>query len=422
MKSSKTFRSRAVRSPAGILLRALLLGCFALNRQARAQYLLAPMPSAPDPTPPAMQQVDEMDVFATPASPTASQPFKWGALTLRPHLDYQFLYADGLLASTNQAVNTTIQTISPGALLELGRHWTLDYSPVFTIYSNPQFADSFGQNARLTGGTVYNDWILGLSQSYLVTDTPSTVTASQTRTEAFATALSGSYTINSKMSLDLALNQNFVSADQLSSYNEWSTLDWLNYQFWPRLNVAAGVGGGYDDTRTGPDMSFEQCQTRVHWRATDRIGFQLHGGVEVRQFLSSDAGDLVNPVFDATIQYRPLEMTRISLTGQRTVSASYLQDQVTETTTVSARLNQRWAEKLFLELNGGYQLVKYVSSVNASGSDRRDNYFFLTAQLGTVFLRRGSCGVIYQLSRNDSSSAGCSFTSHQVGFQVGFKY
>ena len=120
------------------------------------------------------------------------------------------------------------------------------------------------------------------------------------------------------------MNQNFVSADQFSSYKEWSTLDWLNYQFWPQLNAAIGVGGGYDNEDASPDMTFEQLQGRVNWRATDKISFQLHGGVEDRQILSGGAGDLINPVFDATIQYQPFEHTKISLTGQRVVSASYL--------------------------------------------------------------------------------------------------
>jgi hypothetical protein len=417
MKPTKTFRL-----PARILIRVLLLGFFALNRPARAQYVLAPVSPPPDPTPLAVQQVSEMDVFASPAPPTVSQPFKWGALTLRPHLYYQFLYADGLLASTNQAVHTTIQTVSPGALLEIGRHWTLDYSPVFAIYSHPQFADTFGQAAKLTGGTVYNDWILGLSQSYLLTDTPSTVTASQTRTETFATVLSGSCAINSKMSLDLALNQNFLSADQFSSYNEWATMDWLNYQFRPQLNVAAGVGGGFDETRTGPDMSFEQCQARVNWRATDRISFQLHGGVEVRQLLGGDTSDLVNPVFEATIQYRPIGQTRISLSGQRVVSASYLDNRVAETTGVNAGLNQPLGQKFFLDLNGGYQAVKYISLAGGSGSDRHDDYYVLNVQIGRPFLKRGNFAAIYQLSRNDSSAPGYSFTSHQVGFQAGYSF
>jgi hypothetical protein len=421
MKSKKRVRSHRNGRNARSLIKALLLGLFALNRNAQAQYVLAPTPQPPDATPTAIQQVNEMDVFASP-QPTEAQPFQWKDLTLRPHPYYQFLYADGLLFSTNQAAHTTIQTISPGALLQIGSHWTLDYSPLWMIYSDNRFSDTFGQTARLAGGAVYNDWVLGLVQSYSDTSTPSPETASQTRRETFGTALNGSYTMNSKMSLDLSLNQNFVSADQFSSYKEWSTLDWLNYQFWPRLNAALGVGGGYDNEKSGPDMAFEQLQGRVNWRATDKISFQLHGGVEITQFLSGGANDLVNPVFDATIQYQPFEQTRISITGSRTVAASYLQNQVTENTGITAGLNQRLLGRFFLDLSGGYQTVKYVSSMGTPGPNREDDYYSFAARLNRTFLKRGTVAVLYQISKNDSTQSGYSFISHQVGFEIGFSY
>jgi hypothetical protein len=421
MKPIKTVLSHFNNKNAGALVKALLLGLFALNRNVKAQYVLAPGPQPPDATPTAMQQVNEMDVFASP-QPTESQPFQWKGLTLRPHPYYQFLYADGLQSSTNHLVDSIIQQISPGALLEMGGHWTLDYSPLWTVYSNNKFQDTFGQAVRLAGGTVYNDWVFGFSQGYTDSSSPSAETATQTRQQTYNTAANASYTMNTKMSLDLAVNQNFVSADQFSSYKEWSTLDWLNYQFWPRLNAAVGVGGGYDNEDTSPDMTFEQFQGRVNWRATDKISFQLHGGVEIRQFLSGGANNLVNPVFDATIQYQPFEQTRISISGQRTVAASFLQDQVTENTGVAAGLNQRLLGKLSLDLNGGYQMVKYISSVNTSGSNREDKFYSFGARLSRAFLKRGTIAVLYQISKDDSSQAGYSFTSHQVGFQIGFSY
>ena len=149
------------------------------------------------------------------------------------------------------------------------------------------------------GGTSYGDWILGLIQIYSDTSAPSATTASQTRTKDYSTTLNGSYTMNSKMSLDLSLNQNYLSADQFSSYSEWSTMDWLSYKFWPRLNAGLGVGGGYDDQASSPDMTFEEFQGRVNWRATDKISFQLHSGVEVRQFPSGGIAPLVTPIFEA---------------------------------------------------------------------------------------------------------------------------
>ncbi|MGA2179002.1 MAG: outer membrane beta-barrel protein [Verrucomicrobiota bacterium] len=421
MKSKKTVLSHFNNKNARALVKALLLGLFALDRHAKAQDILVPPPPAPDQTPTAVQQTSEMDVFAS-VPQTGTQPFKWGALILRPHPYYQFLYADGVQVNTNQTVNTTIQQISPGALLEMGSHWTLDYSPLWTVYSNNKLQNTFGQAVKLVGGTAYNDWVFGISQGYTDSSSPSVETATQTRQKTYNTAVNAAYTMNNKMSLDLAANQNFVSADQFSSYQEWSTLDWLNYQFWPRLNAAVGVGGGYDNEDASPDMTFEQLQGRVNWRATDKISFQLHGGGEDRQFLSGGAADLINPVFGASIQYQPFEQTKISLTGERVVSPSYLQNnQVMESTGFSADLNQRLLGKLFLDLRGGYQTVKYISS-NSSVSNRKDDYDYLHAQLSCAFLKRGTIAVFYQISRDDSSQAGYTFTSHQVGFQIGYSY
>ncbi len=432
MKSKKTVLSHFTRKNFQVLIRALLVGFVALHRQAKAQSVLAPTPATPDPTPPAMQQANEMDVFATPPQ-TEAEPFKWGPVTLRPHPFYQFLYADGIQAANNTAANSTIQTISPGALLQVGTHWSLDYLPLWTIYSNNQFTDNFGQTAKLVGGTVYGDWVLGLIESYSEIDAPSTVTASQTRTETISSALNGSYTINSKMSMDLTLNQSYVKADQFSSYSEWSTMDWLNYQFFPRLNVALGAGGGYDDEASSPDMTFQQFQGRVNWRATDKISFQVRGGVEIRQFLSSGSSStnsvagsttspLVNPIFEAAIQYQPFEQTRLSITGQRVVSASYLQQsQVTETIGVTADLNQRLLGRYFLDLTGGYQMVKYVSSA-PSTPNRDDDIYSFSARLSRTFLKRGTIAVLYQISEDSSSQSIYNQTSHQVGFQIGYSY
>lgn len=397
-----------------------MLGLLALHRQARAQDVLAPTPAPPDQTPPAIQQANPMDVFAAPPT-EETQPFQWEGLTLRPHPFYQFLSADGILVSTNRPVSSTIQTVAAGALLDIGDHWTLDYSPTWTMYSNPELPDTFGESVRLAGGTTYNDWTFGFAQGYADFSSPSSATASQVRQENYATAVSASVILNSKLSLDLALNQTVVSADQFTSYREWSTLDWLNYQFWPRLNVALGAGAGYDSEDVGPDMTFEQFQGRANWRATDKISFQLHGGAEVRQFVSGSAGSLVSPVFDATLQYQPFDHTQISLTGQSSVSATYLQDQVIQSTGVGASLNQRFLGWLFLTVSGGYQELKYVSSLDAA-SNRRDDQYNLNVQLSRSFLKRGTFAVIYQISGDSSSSAGYSFTSHQVGFQASFSY
>jgi hypothetical protein len=409
-----------------LLREVVLLGLLALSRKTQAQSVITSTPETPE-TPPALQPfaTSDMDVFvpagAAPGQELA-QPFRYKFLTLRPHVDYQFLYGDGILVATNQPENTVIQTIAPGFGLDVGQHWTVDYTPSWTLYSNNHFQNTFNQVAKLIGGTVYGNWVLGLTQGYVVSDTPQAETATQTKQTTYATAINGTYTINSKMSLDLAVNQDFVSADQFQSYREWSTMDWLNYHFWVRFDMALGVGVGYDDVDASPDMLFEQYQGRIKWRATDKISFQINGGVEDRQFYGGASGDLLNPVFGGGIQYQPFEQTRISLNAERVVAVSSLQNQISESVGFDADLNQRLLGRLHLDLSGGYQNIKYVDSGVNPAPNRTDDYYYINTRLSTSFLKRGTVAIFYQISSDSSTAAGFGFTSHQVGFEIGFAY
>jgi hypothetical protein len=404
----------------------VLLELLVWSRKSQAQQVITSAPTTSD-TPPALQpfEATEMDVFvpagAAPSQELA-QPFRYKFLTLRPHVDYQFLYGDGIQVAPGQPESTVIQEIAPGFRLDVGDHWILDYTPAWTLYSNNHFQNTFNQAVRLSGGTVYGNWVLGLSQSYTVSDMPQVETATQTKQETYATAINGSYTINSKLSLDLAVNQDFVSADQFQSYREWSTMDWLNYHFWDRFSLALGVGLGYDDVDMSPDMLFEQYQGRVNWRATDKISFQLHGGLEDRQFFGVNSSDVLNPVFGGGIQYQPFEQTKISLDADRVVAVSTLQDQVTESIGFNGDLNQRLLGRLYLDLRGGYQNTKFVNSGNSTLSNRTDDYYFFNTRLSTSFFKRGTVAVFYQISDNSSSQSGFGFLSHQFGFEIGFAY
>ncbi|MGB7768511.1 MAG: hypothetical protein WBN22_06620 [Verrucomicrobiia bacterium] len=410
----------------GPLGKTLLLGLLMFSRKSQAQPVTTSFPTTPE-TPPALQPFanTEMDVFVPAGSVSQeqlAQPFRYNFLTLRPHPDYSFLYGDGILANPGEPANTTIQQISPGARLDIGDHWILDYTPTWTVYSSSLFQNTLDQSAALTGGTAYGSWVLGLSQSYTKSAVPQVETGTQTHQEIYATALNGAYTVNNKMSLDLAVSQTLYSAQQFQSYREWSTLNWLNYQFWPRFSVALGMGVGYDDVDSSPDMLFEQYQARARWRATDKISFQLHGGLEDRQFLSGGASDLINPIWGGEIQYQPFEVTQLSLNLERIVNVSYLQNQVNEGLSFSGDLNQRLLGKLFLDLSGGYQTTKYVASEGGLSVNRSDDYYYFNTRLSTKFLKRGTVAIFYQISEDSSTQSAYSFTSHQVGFEIGFAY
>lgn len=438
----------------------LALACLGIwIEPANAQQAIISQPPPVSATPSAQQDYQNsnpMQVFnpseLSPSFLSSLQPFQWGPVTLHPHLDYRFSYGNGIESSPGQQQNTIVQTLSPGMLLNLHSHLSLDYTPTLTFYSSSRFRDTLDHSAQLNWWSSYNDWVLSASQSYHTSSQPLIETGTQTDQEAYNTALNASYKFNHKISLDMSLNQNFnyvgnsggasSSLQNLSDSRVWSTMEWLNYLFWERLNAGLGVGYGYINEAVGSDAMYEQYQGRINWRATDKISFQVSGGLQDQQYLSAGSGDLRTPIFNASIQYQPFSQTRLSVTGSRTVSTSYFQNQTTENTSIMADLNQRLLGKLHLDLSGGYNTSKYNSYASVAsglvglGSGRTDDYYSFNVRLSCPFLKRGTFSVFYQYSDNSSTQTGFvsynqnsftsqsaySYTSSQVGFEIGFKY
>jgi hypothetical protein len=415
----------------------LLLCLIAFASAAKAQQVIVQQPQYSVP-PPALQQVqnNEMQVF-NPAAAFLNMLqeinlYQWGPVGFRPSVSYQFLYATGVQSSPGTNAATIIQTVTPNFLFVIGSHWTLNYSPSWTFYSSGQFQSSLNHVVTLSWGTSYGDWVLGLSQGYTRSDTPLIQTGAQTEQEDYSTAINASYQFNSKISLDMGVSQNFnypgngggstnLYQDLVNS-RSWSTMEWLNYEFWPRLIAGIGVGVGYTTQAGSPDSLNEQYQGRVNWRATDKISFQLSGGLEDQQYLSGGMGDLLTPILGASIQYQPFEQTQLTLGANRSVSPAYFQGQVTESTSVTANLNQRLLHKFNLALSGGYTTTDYHASASGAIAGRTDDTYLFSANLSHSLTKRGTISMSYSYSDNHSSIPGFAFSSSQVGVQIGYQF
>ena len=404
----------------------LVCGLCALAGGAQAQPVMAPPPSTVSLTPPAIAALGpgEMQVFP-PDSAVANwleavHPLQWGPVSLRPHASYQFSYGSGIQSSPGQQQKTVEQSFSPGVLFVLGAHWTLDYTPTFTFYSDKNFQNSVGHSVTLSGGTVCGDWSLGLSQGFSYSSSPQVQTGTQTDEQTYSTQLSAAHAFNSKVSVNLGVSQDFSFPTGFQSTKEWSTMDWVNYELWPRLVLGAGAGAGY--TIATPDSLNEQLQARVQWRATDKISLALSGGAEFTQFTDGGESPLINPVFSGSLQYQPVEQTQLSLTAGRTVETSYYQNQITENTSVSAGVNQRLFQRYFLNVTGAYNWTSYVGAVSAAAVNSPGEYYSINARLSTTVLKRGSVGVFYSYSQNITDQTGLAYSSNQVGFNVGYSF
>jgi hypothetical protein len=376
-----------------------------------------------------------MNVFipAGVVNPDSAGLFQYGPVTLHPHVSYSFQYATGVLSAPGSQHDLISQSVSPGLTANLGRHWTIDYTPTLNFYSSSQFGQSVDHSLSLNGATHYEDWDFGLSQSFSSSSDPNTETAAQTSQQSYGTTLSAAYAFNDKWVGNASLNQNISLVSGFQNSYAWSTQEGATYVFSPRLNAGLSVGGGYttvsdSGTNSNPDSVNEVIQVNGAWRATDKISLQGSVGFNEEQFLAAGYDDSLSPIFGAAVQYQPFLVTQISLSANRTTGASdyFVEAQSSDITTVNLNLSQRILVKYRLNLGIGYSRTEYTTTLSTKsvslGNARTDNGYTFSAGFGRSFLKHGNWLVTYAYNDNESSDTGYSQHSNQIGFQLGFNY
>ena len=306
-------------------------------------------------------------------NPDAAGLFQFGPVNLHPHLNYSFTDATGVESGPGNPQSTISQTLSPGLSANLGRHWTADYTPTLNFYSGGNFHQSVDHAASLNGGTKYEDWTLGVSQSFSASSDPTTETAAQTSQQAYATSLSAAYAFNDKWVADFGLGQNFSLVSGLQNSYNWSTSDGVQYEFSPRLNAGISAGGGYTvvsrngnaATASNPNIVSESFAFTGGWRATDKISLQGNFGLSDQQFLAAGYDSSLSPVFGASIQYQPFRVTQIALSANRSTGSSdyFIQAQSSDVTSVNLSLSQRILVDYHLSLGVAYDRTEYTLSL-----------------------------------------------------------
>ena len=359
---------------------------------------------------------------AVPRNPAEAPPIQWGPMSVQPQLVYRLTYGDGIQASLGQPVTTGIQEISPGILFRLGNVWTLDYTPTWTLYSNRAFKDTLGHTADLNGRIAYGDGTYGFSQDYSRSSFPLVETGQQTKQETYSTRINASDRLGPRTMLEMFVSQDVRFAETFMNTREWSTQEWLHYEFSRRLDAALGLGYGYVGVSPGPDMIYWKPDVQIAWKATDKIAFTVQGGVERRKSRAIEARVLSNPILNAAVLYQLIETTSLSFSASRVVAVSYFPNDVTVSTGWSAAVQQRLLGKLQLSLGAGQQTINYVSVINSFSAGHSNRYDSFNVSLSTTFLRRGSLSTFYQISRNSSNVGAYGFSSHQIGLQIGYRF
>jgi hypothetical protein len=362
----------------------------------------------------------------SPLPPFAS----WGKLSLRPRLDYQFVYGSGILRVPGAPVNTKQQSITLSLPFQIGKYWSFHYAADRTWYSTPLIADSTGQSAELQGQIVKGDWTVGASQSYRSKSVVLVETGQQTPEVSYSTGGSVAYQLTRKTFLDVQMSRNTRESKPDSTrvgapipdIEQWAGTGTMHYRFSPRLDVGVGVRFGYDSFSNSSDMNISEPQVTINWRPRDKFKAQGQAGRESRKFKGQNERDLHTEVYSWSTSYQPTKLTSLSLSGNRRVAPSYFANQVTTSTGKSVSIEQRAFRHIFLSAALSEGRTNYVVIDQGFTQGRKDRFRSVNFNIGTAVLTKGSISIFYLRSKNFSNDSSFTFTSDQIGTSISYHF
>jgi Putative beta-barrel porin 2 len=315
----------------------------------------------------------------------------------------------------------------------------LDYLPAIFIFADHDENNSVQHVVRLDGQYRINRLTLNLSQVVQIMDGVDVQAqnsgggldqqvnldvAGRTRFDIYSTHGSVAYYLTGKTFLSSAADYTNTHYTSLISSEVFSGNLFLNYNYSEK--VVLGLGGTFGDDHVddpNPDQTFEQINLRVSYQATGKIDFAASVGVEFRQFDGDLRGQETSPVFEIGMNYAPFDGTKISLTAnRRTLNSAVLTAQNYVVMNLSAGIQQRLLQRVFLGLNAGYENSDYYSTVISSGGRRNDDYFFVQPSIAVRVTRFWTVGAYYQHRVNDSSFNTFSFHDNQVGIRSNLEF
>ncbi|HYG22133.1 MAG TPA: outer membrane beta-barrel protein [Verrucomicrobiae bacterium] len=370
---------------------------------------------------------DPDDAMESSAStPRNFNPLVWGPFTLHPSVSYTFTHSTGMPIRGGRQEDSIVQSVTPSISINIGRRWVASYTPSLVFYSNEELDDRLQHTASLSGNAQFDIWSFSLGQNFSMSSESRSETATQTDQKHISTSLSAARAIGRDWSLQLQVSQSIADQsgyeDAQGGSRSWSTMNWLNYHLAPRISLAGGVGAGYVDVSSGTDMTHEQLQGRITFGLSQKLSASLNAGVEIRQFLDTDKGSLINPLFGLSVSYAATERTTLGLAASRNISTSFFRNQVTENTSVTATFTQQIFNRLALNMSASYTTTDYEATTSAVSTSRKDENLAYRASLSTAVYRRGSFSVFYARSENLSNSSGFDYASNQTGFSFSFGY
>jgi hypothetical protein len=108
--------------------------------------------------------------------------------------------------------------------------------------------------------------------------------------------------------------------------------------------------------------------------------------------------------------------------SRRTTNSASLAGQDYTDTQFTVSGSQRFLQRFFLRLTGGYENVTYLAAIPGISSPREDNYYFVEPEIDVKITRFWYAGGFYLHRRDDSSLSIFAFDENQAGIRFTFTF
>jgi hypothetical protein len=351
-------------------------------------------------------------------------------------------YNDNIFISNSNEQEDFIYTIAPGIavgrgefrneLASLGSYETrfnpdrsdilavenyifVHYVPSVTLFAQNGSENTFNHDVTLDGQYEWKRLTIGLKARYQTMNLPDVDLGERIERELFTGILTSKYDLTGKTSIELNFF-NYVrdlARDRVDSM-EVRGQAWVNYQVKPKISLGVGFSYGYVDLSRGPSQSYQQVLSRLRYRATEKVRFDLTAGVEFRDI--QGLANRTNGIFSLGVSYLPFDGTSVYLQGyRRMVTSANFPPANFVVTGVDAQFRQRFAKRFYFVVAAGYQKVDY--EFFTSPIQRDDDVYYIHPSLGMDITSWLSCEIGGQYRRNESTRQRNDFSETTVYVQ-----
>ncbi|MGH7945532.1 MAG: outer membrane beta-barrel protein, partial [Opitutaceae bacterium] len=193
---------------------------------------------------------------------------------------------------------------------------------------------------------------------------------------------------------------------------------YFDYQIAPKTRMGAGVTAGYLMVGSGADQTYQQPFVRLVYQPTAKLWFNARAGEEFRQY-DSTIDDRSRFVFAVYSNYDASDATTFNLSARReTQSSAQYSDENIVATLYQAGVRQRFLQRVYLSLLGGFVRNQYENNAPTSFLDRRDDFTFYRATSSLDVTRRGTLELSYEHRENDSTLSNFDFNQNLVSLRA----